>query len=167
MDNSFRDGFNIRLAESSADYQAFVDLAREYIESLGFEVDFQDVDKEIAEAESRYGVSGQGAALLIVNQTGAVVGVAALHDLGDGICELKRMYVRPAHRGHSLGRRLCEESIRVARRLGYCAMRLDTLKRMTAARSLYESQGFRPIPPYTINPLPDALFYELDLRQTS
>ena len=42
-------------------------------------------------------------------------------------------------------------------------MRLDTLKRMTAANRLYESQGFQQIAPYTINPMPDALFFELDL----
>lgn len=161
------DGINIRLAESPEDYQAFVDLAREYIDSLGFQVDFQDVGQEIAEAEHRYGESGRGAALLVVSHTGAAVGITALHDLGDEVCELKRMYLKPAYRGGGVGKKLLEESISVAKGLGYRAMRLDTLKRMTAARSLYESQGFRPIPPYTINPMPDALFYELDLKSAA
>ena len=154
---------DIRHAESPGDYQAFTILAREYIDSLGFKVDFQDVDLEMAEAQLRYGVSGVGAALLVVDQTGAVVGIAALRDLGDGVCEMKRMYVQLSYREGGIGKRLCEELISIAKRLGYQSMRLDTLKRMTAANRLYESQGFRRIPPYTINPMPDALFYELDL----
>ncbi len=158
-----RERNSIRLAENPGDYQAFTGLVREYIESLGFEVDFQDVEIEIGEAPVRYGPAGRGAALLVVNQTGSVVGIAAVRDLGDGVCELKRMYVKPDHRQGGMGKRLCEESISVAKGLGYRVMRLDTLKRMTAARRLYESRGFRPIPSYTVNPLSDALFYELDL----
>ena len=163
MGNTSADGIDIRLAESPSDYQAFTDLAREYIDSLGFEVDFQDVALELAEARIRYGKSGRGAALLVVDRAGTVIGIAALRGLGDGVCELKRMYVKPGHRKGGIGKRLCEESICVAKGFGYQAIRLDTLERMTAARRLYESQGFRPISPYTINPLPDALFYELDL----
>ena len=67
MHNRYADGISIRLAKSPDDYQAFTDLAREYIDSLGFEVDFQDVDHEMAEAQFRYGESCRGAALLVVN----------------------------------------------------------------------------------------------------
>ena len=157
----------IRLAESPEDYQSFVQLAREYIDSLGFEVDFQDVNTEMAEAQHRYGETGRGAALLAVEQSGAVAGIAAIRDLGDGVCELRRMYVKPTHRGSGVGKRLCEASIRHATRLGYHSMRLDTLRRLTAASHLYESLGFRPIPPYTVNPMPDALFFELGLGPNS
>ena len=158
-------GVSIRLAESSDDYQAFTEVVREYIVPLGFEVDFQDVDVEIAEAQRRYGESRRGAALLVVAQSGEVVGIAAVRDLGAGACELKRMYVRPAYRNGGVGKRLCEESVSLARRLGYHVMRLDTLERLAAAKRLYESQGFRRIAPYTNNPMPDALFYELDLGE--
>lgn len=156
-------GVGIRLAEGADDYRAFTEVVREYVVSLGFEVDFQDVDIEIAEAQRRYGESRRGAALLVVALTGEVVGIAAVRDLGAGVCELKRMYVRPAYRNGGVGKRLCEESVAVAKRLGYRAMRLDTLDRLAAAKRLYESQGFGRIAPYTINPMPDALFYELDL----
>ena len=156
-------GFDIRLAESQDDYRAFTEIAREYIVSLDFEIGFQDVDLEMAEARRRYGESGGGAALLAVAETGEIIGVAALRDLGEGVCELKRMYVRPAYRNLGAGTRLCEESVAIAKRFGYRAMRLDTLERLAAAKRLYEAQGFRRIDPYTSNPLPDALFYELDL----
>ena len=156
-------GFDIRLAESQDDYRAFTEIAREYIVSLGFEIDFQDVNLDMAEARRRYGKSGGGAALLAVAETGDVIGTAALRDLGEGVCELKRMYVESAHRNRGAGTRLCEESVAIAKRFGYRAMRLDTLERMAAATRLYEAKGFRRIEPYTSNPLPDALFYELDL----
>ena len=156
-------GFDIRLAQSQADYRAFTEIAREYIVSLDFEIGFQDADLEMAEASRRYGKSGGGAALMAVAETGGVIGAAALRDLGEGVCELKRIYVRLAHRNQGAGTRLCEESVAIAKRLGYRAMRLDTLERLAAARRLYEAQGFLRIDPYTINPLPDALFYELDL----
>ncbi|MDE2817087.1 MAG: GNAT family N-acetyltransferase [Chloroflexota bacterium] len=163
MHNRDADEISIRRAESHDDYRAFTDLACEYLDSLGFEVDFQDVDREMAEAQRRYGEAGRGAALLVVNRAGEVVGIAALRDLGAGACELKRMYVKPTHRGSGIGRSLCETAICVAQRLGYQTMRLDTMRRMTAATRLYESLGFRRIQPYTLNPLPDAQFYEREL----
>ena len=76
-----------------------------------------------------------------------MVGIAALRDLGGGVCELKRMYVRPVHRGSGIGKRLCEDAICVAKSLGFQAMRLDTMKRMTAATRLYESQVFAAFSP--------------------
>ncbi|HUU99139.1 MAG TPA: GNAT family N-acetyltransferase, partial [Phycisphaerae bacterium] len=83
--------------------------------------------------------------------------------LSETICEMKRMYVRPAWRRQGLGRRLTEEIIRIAGEIGYERMRLDTLAPMTPARRLYESMGFRQIEPYYHNPIEGAVFYELDL----
>ena len=154
-----------RLAEAPGDYIAFNQLVREYIAQLGFEVDFQDVDVELAEVQHRYGHDGRGAAILGITPTGEVVGIAGLRDLGGQACELKRMYVKPAHRNGGIGKRLCEEAVSIARRLGYHTIRLDSLDRMESAKRLYEAQGFRPISPYTTNPMPDAKFYELRINE--
>jgi len=78
-------------------------------------------------------------------------------------CEMKRMFVRPEHRGSGLGRRLAEEVVATARALGYSQMLLDTVRELETANALYESLGFRDVPPYRYNPRPDARYLALEL----
>lgn len=93
------------------------------------------------------------------------IGVAGLRcwDAAARIAEIKRLYVAPGGRGTGAGRRLTEAVIAEARRLGYHALRLDTLPSMTRAQELYRRLGFREIANYNGNPVAGVRFYELAL----
>ena len=97
---------------------------------------------------------------------GTVASCAALHDLGQGACEIKRLYVRPACRGHALGRRLDEAIIGEACATGYRRMCHDTLPTMKTARALYDDLGFSHLEPYYDNPIEGTVYMELDLKLT-
>ena len=152
----------IRAAETAADLTAARLLFEAYAESLDFSLCFQGFEDELANLPGRYAVAQKGALLLGVID-GRSLGVVGLRDLGDGICEMKRLYIDPEGRGRNLGRLLADAVIAEARRHGYRLMRLDTLPRMVAANRIYDALGFRDIPPYYDNPLPDARYRELDL----
>src|SRR3546814_5395065 len=88
----------------------------------------------------RYATASSGA-LLLGLVDGRPLGVVGLRDLGDGICEMKRLYIDPEGRGRNLGRLLADAVIAEARQLGYRVMRLDTLPRMVAANRSEERRG--------------------------
>ncbi|HEX5271417.1 MAG TPA: GNAT family N-acetyltransferase [Gemmataceae bacterium] len=137
-------------------------LFREYADSLGFGLCFQGFGQELDSLPGRY--APPSGCLLLVTAGDRLAGCVALKKLGDGVCEMKRLYVRSRYRGTGLGRMLAGQVIREAKRLGYQAMRLDTVpSAMGGAVALYRSLGFRDIPPYYCNPVPGALFMELQL----
>ena len=137
-------------------------LFQEYAESLGFSLCFQSFDKEVAGLPGDY--SPPDGRLLLVEHEGKVAGCVALHKLGDGVCEMKRLYVRPEFRGRALGRALAEHVIAEARAMGYTRMRLDTIVgKMDPAIALYRELGFQEIPPYRENPIPGAIYMEIKL----
>jgi ribosomal protein S18 acetylase RimI-like enzyme len=151
--------YSIRPA-NDADLDAVRTLLREYAAELAVDLCFQDFETELQTLPGKYG-QPQGA-LLIGERDGETLGMVALRSLDEGVCEMKRLYVRPSGRGTGLGRSLAEAIIAEARRLGYRTMRLDTLLQLAAATRLYESLGFLRIQPYYQNPNP-AMFFELVL----
>jgi putative acetyltransferase len=157
----------IALALEPVDFAAFGTLVVEYLASLPFPLDFQDTERELSELAEEYGPCRKGLGLLARSsereQAVGCVGVRDLHDPSGKVGELKRMYVQPVARGKGVGRALCERAIAGARELGYEKLRLDSVAEMQAAAAIYEAAGFRQIPPYRLNPLPTARYYELTL----
>ncbi len=147
-------------AVSERDYAAARELFEEYAESLGFSLCFQGFDREIEMLPEMYGPPA--GALLLAGEASAFAGCVGLRPAGDGVCEMKRLYVRPAHRGTGLGRRLAEAAVAEARRLGYGEMILDTMETMVAARGLYATLGFVERQPGAADAV-HTVFMSLDL----
>lgn len=151
----------IHRASTPDDYALFGELVREYIAGLGFDVDFQDVESELANLSGQYGPQVRGVALIATSADGQAIGITGVRQLDANVGELKRMYVRPDWQGRGTGSSLCAAAIAEAKALGYRALRLDTLERMPGALAIYESAGFKRIAPYRENPLHNAVFLEL------
>ncbi len=153
----------IHTAETPEDLEFVRALFREYQQGLGVDLCFQDFEAELSGLPGKY--AAPTGALLVAKDGSAPCGCAAVRPMEGPTCEMKRLFVRPAWRGRGLGRRLAEAILVEARSLGYSAMRLDTLDRLTSAMRLYESLGFRRIPAYYDNPLAGVVYWELDLRK--
>jgi ribosomal protein S18 acetylase RimI-like enzyme len=136
-------------------------LFEEYAASLDFDLAFQDFAQELAELPGGY--APPTGRLLLAWQGDCAVGCVALRGLHDDICEMKRLYVRPAHRGAKIGLALAQAAIAEAKQIGYTCMRLDTVPSMGRAQALYRSLGFQEIGAYCHNPIPGATYLELKL----
>ncbi|MGD9232521.1 MAG: GNAT family N-acetyltransferase [Desulfobacterales bacterium] len=139
------------------------ELIREYAQSLEFDLGFQDFDQEMENFPGQY-ASSRGC-LFIALAANKAIGCVALRDLGQDICEMKRLYVKPLFRGQKVGKLLAEVVIKAARDMGYDYMRLDTIPSMKQANMLYNALGFKQIPPYRFNPIEGATFFELNLKE--
>jgi putative acetyltransferase len=119
-------------------------LFMEYAATLDRRVCFMDYERELAELPGRYAPPEGG--LWLAFDNGSPAGCVGLRKLAEGICEMKRLYVRSDFRGRGIGRALTETAMHQAQVAGYERMRLDTLLAMHAAIALYESLGFRRLP---------------------
>lgn len=149
-------------ARSADEIEVARTLFREYETWLGMSLCFQSFEEEVANLPGKYAPPEGRLYLAFINDQPA--GCIALRKLEEGVCEMKRLYLRENARGHGSGNRLIEKLITGAREIGYSKMRLDTYPpKMGKAVKLYESHGFRPIEKYYDNPHEDVLFMELDL----
>jgi len=132
-------------------------LFSEYVRAVDAPECFVGFERELAALPGGY------AALFLAKKDGAAAACAAMRRLDPATAEMKRLYVRPQHRGHRLGRLLTEEVIRAARGEGCERLLLDTLPQMENALELYLALGFREIGAYLPEPTPGARCFELRL----
>ncbi len=159
-------------ASTPAHIETARELFNQYAASLNFDLCFQSFEQELASLPGDY--APPAGRLLLAFWNGEAIGCGALRKfvvsqsaaekISDGICEMKRLYVKPEGRGHRIGLALAERLIAEARAIGYRRMRLDTVPAsMAAAVKMYRAFGFREIGPYRLNPTPGVIFMELEL----
>ena len=155
----------IKEPKSAADVDIVRELFREYERAIGIDLCFQGFQDELETLPGKYG--RPDGRLYLAYSGEEVSGCVGFRKIADGVCEMKRLYVRPEYRGEKIGRILAEKTVVVARETGYRIMRLDTLNTMHEAIGLYESLGFRRTEPYYSNPHPSAVYMELNLEESS
>jgi putative acetyltransferase len=149
-------------AESPQQIAQARELFLEYARSLGFSLCFQNFDKELEALPGHY--APPDGRLLLAEYEGQLAGCVAMRALEPGICEMKRLYLRPQMRGKGLGRALADRIVAEARQIGYRRMRLDTVEPvMKDAVGMYRKLGFQEIAPYRSNPMAGAMYMELEL----
>ncbi len=158
--------FRIDRATSTDDLAAVADLFAGYAASLPVDLGYQDFATELAGLPGKY-AAPEGALLLARDAEGRALGCAALRPLANGVCEMKRLFLRPEARGLGLGRTLAEAIIAAARAAGYRTIRLDTLPSMASAIALYQELGFHRIEPYYAPTPPGTVFMEFQLATES
>jgi putative acetyltransferase len=139
----------------------FRSYADEFADSIAETLCFQDFEAEVTGLPGRYAPPSGCLILAMEGETPA--GCVALRDLGDGTCEMKRLYVAPSYRGRGVGRLLVGEVVRGAEWLGYRRMVLDSMPEMTGALALYREFGFVEMAPYWDHPTGRAVFMERPL----
>lgn len=148
-------------ATTSEQVSSVRSLFEEYAAWLAIDLCFQRFAQELATLPGIYSPP-RGRLLLATTSEGAA-GCVALRPVGDSVCEMKRLFVRPSYQRRGLGRALAERVITEARAIGYSTMLLDTLPFMQGAIRLYGGLGFVRRAAYYSTPLNETVFMELCL----
>ena len=146
---------------TEADVPVLKVMLQDYVAWVDHDLSFQDLESELQNFPGDY--APPCGALLAASVSGRVAAMIALRRIDDATCEMKRLYVSPDARGLGLGRTLVLRILDEARKLGYRAIRLDTLPQMGGAQALYAGLGFRDIAPYYETPIQGTRFMELTL----
>jgi GNAT superfamily N-acetyltransferase len=153
--------FTLQHATFPTDLAAVQAIFREYVHSPQADLGFQNFEAEFAQLPGPY--AAPRGCVMLVRTTNQVTGCAALRPVDASTCELKRVYLQAAMRGHGAGRALVQAMIDHARAAGYRRMCLDVLPEFQAAQRLYEQLGFVDAPAVAYNPVPGTRFMALVL----
>jgi putative acetyltransferase len=97
-----------------------------------------------------------GGAIFMAMQEGVAVGTCSLLPMKDGAFEVAKMTVAEKCRGQGIGKRLLSHVIDYAEGMGTRRLYLETNSKLVNAIHVYESLGFRHLPPERVNPSPYA-----------
>ena len=151
----------IKIAKTEKDFLEGKELILEYIDWLGIDLSFQNFENEINNLQRMYSEPNGGLILAIINNK--TVGVVGIRKFKKKDCELKRMYVKTDYRNLGIGRLILEYAIKLAKKLNYNRIKLDTHDSMRTAIRLYLDYGFEEIASYRFNPIESTRYFELKL----
>jgi putative acetyltransferase len=134
----------IRPVEGTEALAALRSLLGEYWNSFGFTPCFQNFSTELADLPGAYAPPRGRVAIAWVGEEPA--GCIALRPVDAHRAEAKRLFVRPAFRGHGVGRALLEWLMTEARAASYTELIGDSLPVMGEALALYDRIGFERTP---------------------
>ncbi len=152
-----------QVKEESPELASVRMLFREYEQELGENLCFQSFEEELKDPLKKYGPP-KGILLLALWNFEPAGCIAVYPMEEEGVCEMKRLYVRPKHRSTGTGRTLVAMLLEMAKEIGYHTMRLDTLGKLQPAIKMYRQFGFRETGAYYDNPLPGVVYMEAMLR---
>jgi DNA-binding MarR family transcriptional regulator/GNAT superfamily N-acetyltransferase len=118
---------------------------------------------DVGEANDEEAMAPGEGAFVVATSDGQPVACGGVQALGQGVGEIKRMWVHRDWRGAGLGSRLLRHLEEVAAGLGHGTVRLDTNGTLVEAIAMYERAGYRHIGRYNDNPYAQAWF-EKELR---
>jgi ribosomal protein S18 acetylase RimI-like enzyme len=152
--------------QSPAQWAQLAQLLQAYAAKDLDQAHLSTIWQDLQDLPARYG-GPQGGAVLMTNETGAIACGAFTHTRSTGTCEIKRIYVRPAHRHQGHAKNIIRELLQAATQAGYTHAALSTWRNNTAGLTLYTSLGFVPVAPFKDHPNPDLLFLGLALTSPS
>lgn len=151
----------VREAVFPADTRGLVGLIHEYVRWLDMDLSYRGFDAEMDAFEPTYTLpSGM---FFVAETNGELAGCAGLLRHTAKTAELKRLYVREAFRGLSLGEALITSVIGKAKTLGFSTLVLDSVPQTRFAQRIYERLGFVDIEPYYENPVEGTRFLALEV----
>lgn len=148
-------------AQTTEEYAAAARLFKEYAGWLNIDLCFQNFDEELEQLDLMYALPTGG--IILFKENNNYIGCVGIRKRDVATCEMKRMWIQPAHQGKGLGDVLLTEAIKLAATCGYQKILLDTLNHMKPAIELYKKHKFYEIPPYYNNPDPRAVYFERTL----
>ncbi len=128
---------------TNADCEQARDLVFGALVEYGLKPDPDGIDTDLKNIEQSYFSRG-GRFCVLEDADGRIIATCALYPMGEATCELRKMYIRPEHRGRGYGKRLLEAALSHARQMDFRTMTLETATVLKEAVCLYKSYGFKP-----------------------
>ncbi|MCP4642674.1 MAG: GNAT family N-acetyltransferase [bacterium] len=123
-----------------ADVPRIWEIVSTALAPYGLTVSPETTDRDLADIQATY--VDAGGCFRVLAKGDRVIGCYGLHNEGDGVVELRKMYLEPTCKGRGFGRMLMEDALTTARKLGFATMVLETNGCLREAVGLYRAYGF-------------------------